>query len=220
MIDAIVLLSGGMDSAALLYYAVRNMGLSVLAIGFDYGSKHAKMEIRSARIIAESLGVEYRLVELPLNTFLSSDLLVGGEDIPEGEYSRESLRRTVVPCRNAIMISICSGIASSVGARSVMIGSHSGDHAIYADCRPEFNDAIRESIEIATDHMVTISFPWQSHTKAEIIKDSEKMDLSVPWEFTYSCYRGGMKHCGKCSTCLERKNAFAESGVEDMTQYD
>lgn len=216
----LVVLSGGMDSAVVLG-VVRsvNEAKDVETITFNYGSKHNSRENEAAKKLAEHYGVKNTLVSLPfVNELFKSDLLQSGGDIPEGHYADPSMKKTVVPFRNGIMLSIAAGYAESIGAKMVLIGNHAGDHAIYPDCRSEFMNNFSAAIKAGTYAEVLLERPYENATKTDIARLGAH--LGVPFALTYSCYKGGEKHCGKCGTCFERKEAFRDSGVADPTEYE
>ena len=214
----VVVFSGGMDSATLLY-SLLGRSPEVHALGFNYGQRHRK-ELQYAAALAADLGVPYTVVDLGSVT----PLLKGSSqtdptvDVPEGHYEEESMKLTVVPNRNMVMLSIAAAYAISTKADYVAFGAHSGDHAIYPDCRAAFVDALRDVLRLADWHAVGIVAPFLSKTKAEIV--SLGFDLGVPFEKTWSCYKGGEIHCGKCGTCVERREAFQLAGVYDATVYE
>lgn len=219
---AVIILSGGMDSATVLGKVVAEYGASnVFALNFDYGSKHNAAERACARQLATYYGLSdgrYHGVDLPfIKDLFRSKLLQGQGDIPHGHYADEIMRDTVVPFRNGIMLSIAVGYAESVGARAVYIGNHAGDHPIYPDCRPEFVTAMDAAAKGGTYAHVSVESPFVALTKAEIVNVGA--ELGVPYALTYSCYEGGPIHCGKCGTCVERKEAFQLAGVADPTEY-
>lgn len=215
----VVVLSGGLDSTVALYSAVETLGaLNVLAVSFNYGSKHNEREFLSAHLSCRHVGVEHLRVDLTnIAEFLRSDLLLSGGEIPEGHYAEKTMRRTVVPFRNAIMLSVSCAIAESRDHDSVVIGNHSGDHAIYPDCRDEFIQAFRSAMAHGTYAKIDLLSPFVSLTKKEIVLLGDR--LCVDWALTYSCYNGGAIHCGRCSTCFERREAFFLAGVTDPTLY-
>lgn len=216
---AVVIFSGGMDSTALLTSVVHQKGPSnVEAINFHYGSKHNDAERRAAKAVAQELGVQLHLIDLDFMHMFKSDLLKGGEDIPQGHYEDESMKATVVPCRNMIMIAIAAGYAESIGAGTVYLGSHGGDHAIYPDCRPEFNLPMTATVVAATDSKVTVRTPFEKLTKAEIV--TLGASIGAPFQLTWSCYEGRRHQCGKCGTCVERIEAFMKAGYIDPIKYE
>ena len=217
-IKAVVLLSGGMDSATALYESYA-LGMDCHAVAFDYGSKHNEREHRCAAEVCDILGVPFTKIQLPfINDLFESDLLKSGGEVPEGHYADETMKRTVVPFRNGIMLSIAVGYAESIGASRVIIGNHFGDHAVYPDCRVNFIGAFNEAAQAGTYEGITIDSPFCFLTKDQIAKRGE--ELFVPWALTWSCYKGGTKHCGRCSTCVERAEAFSIAEVKDPTEYE
>lgn len=213
-----VLLSGGLDSTTALHWAAKHHEV-VCALSFDYGSNHAARELACARWQAESLGIPYRQIDISvLSQHLSSALLSGAEAIPTGEYDTENMKQTVVPFRNGIFLAIAAGIAESCGAEGMVIAAHSGDHAIYPDCREEFMEAMGKAIQSGTYANLQILRPFIHSSKAEIA--AAAAELGVDFAHTYSCYCGGEHHCGQCATCRERKAAFAEACITDPTVYD
>lgn len=210
MKDSIIVLSGGMDSVTLLYDYKDSIAL---AVTFDYGSRHNAREIECARKNCEILGVEHIVIPLQfMGKYFISSLLIGGEDIPEGHYSDENMKSTVVPFRNGIMLSVAAGLAESRGLKKVMLANHSGDHAIYPDCRPEFIDAMSLAISRGTYDGVVIEAPYTNISKSDIARIGKR--IGVDYRLTYSCYKGGEKHCGKCGTCVERMEALRDAGIE------
>ena len=215
--DAVIVLSGGMDSAVLLAHEL-SLGTAVAALSFDYGSKHNPCELPMAREMCARLGVGHKVVKLPfINELFSSSLLQSGEAIPEGTYDADTMKSTVVPFRNGILIAIAVGYAESIGASRVLIGSHSGDHHIYPDCRPEFNTAINEAARLGTDDAVRVAFPFAAMDKRAI--GDLGRTLGVDFARTWTCYKGGEMHCGVCGACDERKFALRHDQGLDPTSY-
>ena len=212
----VCLLSGGMDSSTLLYQLLQEH--TVVALGINYGQRHAK-ELESARLIAKRAMVPYKTLDLSnvrefiSNSSQTSDII----DVPDGHYEDESMKLTVVPNRNMIMLSIAVGWAISLGAESVAYAAHSGDHAIYPDCRVGFINAFREAARVCHYSPVKLITPFQRKTKADICTLGH--DMGVPFELTWSCYKGQEKHCGRCGTCVERALAFKEANIADPTDY-
>lgn len=216
MKNGVIILSGGMDSVSLLY-AYRNE--IALALTFDYGSNHSRREIECAKYHCEKLGIEHIVISLDfIGKYFNSSLLQGADAIPEGNYDEENMKSTVVPFRNGIMLSIACGFAESKGLKKVFIANHAGDHAIYPDCRATFIEAMTEAMAYGTYQGVRICAPFTGSSKAliAIVGQENGVDFSK----TYSCYKGGEKHCGKCGTCFERKEAFQLAGIEDPTEYE
>lgn len=214
--DALLVLSGGMDSTTMLYdYRDR----IALAVTFNYGSNHNAREIECARYNCEKLGIELVVVDLPfIGRLFQSSLLSGAEAIPEGNYDDENMRSTVVPFRNGIMLAVAAGLAESRGLHVLMLANHGGDHAIYPDCRPGFVDAMSRAISEGTYEHIHIFAPYTDITKADIAWRGA--GIGVDYSHTYSCYKGGEHHCGRCGTCTERREAFRLAGLPDPTLYD
>ena len=214
--DSIIIYSGGLDSTTLLYEERERIAL---AVTFDYGSNHAAREIACARRHCEKLGIEHLVIDLAfIGRYFCSSLTAGADAIPEGNYDDENMRSTVVPFRNGIMLSVACGLAESRGLKRVLIANHGGDHAIYPDCRPEFVEAMDSAMTAGTYEGVKLLAPYTDITKGDIVKRGVK--LGIDYGTTYSCYRGGERHCGRCGTCRERKEAFAEAGIIDPTNYE
>ncbi|NDP21529.1 MAG: 7-cyano-7-deazaguanine synthase QueC [Paludibacter sp.] len=204
MKDIVILYSGGMDSSVALYKYANKIRL---AVSFDYGSKHNKIEINYAAQNCKTLGIEHRIIEINLNKMgFVSDLLQSGGEIPDGHYEDETMKKTVVPFRNGIMLSIAAGIAESIDSNRLLISNHAGDHAIYPDCRPDFINSMNDAIRFGTYNNVEIFAPFTNLSKREIALIGK--EINVPFEKTYSCYNGQEIHCGTCGTCTERKEAL------------
>jgi 7-cyano-7-deazaguanine synthase len=213
----VVLCSGGMDSVTALYWAHREHEV-VMVVSFDYGAKHNHREIPFAIEHARQTGVRHETIALDfVNRLFASDLLKSGGAIPEGHYEAENMKQTVVPFRNAIMLSIAAGCAESGGAEAVVIAAHGGDHAIYPDCREGFMRAMAEAMRVGTYAGVKLLRPFIALSKGQIVAEGAK--LGVDFARTWSCYKGGVVHCGRCGTCVERREAFAEAGISDPTEY-
>lgn len=218
---AILLFSGGLDSTTLLYWLLGN-DTEVECISFDYGQRHLKENYFAART-ARRLGVPHRILPLGgVGDLLRSGsvLLDRSKPVPEGHYAATSMVQTIVPYRNMIMLSIALGMAEVQKATAVFFAAHTGDHSIYPDCREEFVQAMNQVARLYSWDRgvpILINAPFMEKTKVEIVKLGQK--LGVPWEDTWSCYRGESLHCGKCGTCHERKEAFRLTGVLDPTIY-
>ncbi len=207
-----------MDSVTALHWAARAHTV-VAAISFDYGAKHSARELPMAAAQAAALGVRHEVANLDFaNRLFSSALLRSGGDIPEGHYAADNMRQTVVPFRNAVFLSIACGFAESAGAEGLVIAAHGGDHAIYPDCREEFMAAMGEAMRLGTYAEVKLLRPFIALTKGRIAAEGAR--LGVDFARTWSCYKGGARHCGRCGTCVERREAFAQAGVPDPTDYD
>lgn len=215
----VVIYSGGMDSTVLLYQLVKG-GAEVRALSIDYSQRHRERELSAARQIAEGLGISHEVADLRgINHLLAGSSLTSPDiDVPEGHYAEENMKATVVPNRNMIMLSVAAGYAISIQYDAVAYAAHSGDHAIYPDCRNEFADAVDAAIQLADWHRVQLYRPFLDMSKADIAKLGS--ELKVPLEKTWSCYNGRAKHCGRCGTCIERREAFYLAGMEDFTKYE
>ena len=213
----VLVYSGGLDSTVLLYHLLA-AGDSVSTLAVNYGQRHFK-ELVQARLITSELAVEHREIDLT-----SVNQLLGGSSltdetisIPHGHYEEDNMKSTVVPNRNMILLSMAAGWAISQKADCVSYAAHSGDHAIYPDCRNEFAEALDKAIRLADWQEVYLNRPFVDLTKAEIVKRGS--ELNVPFENTWSCYEGQEFHCGRCGTCIERREAFHLAGVNDPTPY-
>lgn len=216
MKNGVIILSGGMDSVTLLHAEKERIAL---AVTFDYGSNHAAKEIECAKWHCQQLGIEHIIIPLEfIHKYFKSSLLEGGTAIPEGHYADENMKSTVVPFRNGIMLAIACGIAESRNLGYVFIANHAGDHAIYPDCRESFIGSMSEAASNGTYNHVQILSPFQTFNKGDIAALGGK--LGIDYTRTYSCYKGGEKHCGKCGTCVERKEAFELAGMTDPTEYE
>jgi len=216
MKDSVIIVSGGMDSITMLYNYKKVIGL---AITFDYGSNHAEKEIAFAKLHCERLGIPHLIIPLSfIHEYFKSSLLEGGDKIPEGHYEDENMKSTVVPFRNGIMLAIACGLAESNGFTKVMIANHSGDHAIYPDCRATFISSMSDAMSYGTYNRVKIYAPYTGMSKTDIARLGKYM--GIDYSETWSCYKGGEHHCGKCGTCVERKEALNDAGIEDKTIYD
>jgi len=216
MKDSVIIVSGGMDSITLLYEYKERIALGV---SFDYGSNHNAREIPFAELHCRRLGIPHLTIPLDfMHRYFRSSLLEGAEAIPEGNYDDDNMKSTVVPFRNGIMLSIAAGLAESRGLHYVMMANHGGDHTIYPDCRPAFVDAMSQATEAGTYVGVQVSAPYTQITKTDIARRGAA--LGIDYTETWSCYKGGEHHCGKCGTCRERIEALAEAGIEDHTLYE
>lgn len=210
-----IIVSGGMDSVTMLHEYCDRIAVG---ISFDYGSNHNAREIPFARMHCERLGIKHIVISLDfMNRYFKSSLLEGADAVPDGHYADENMKSTVVPFRNGIMLSIAVGIAESNGLRYVMMANHGGDHSIYPDCRREFVCAFDAAAKAGTYVGAGILAPYTGITKADIARRGKEMGLD--YSETWSCYKGGDVHCGRCGTCVERREALAEAGIEDTTPY-
>lgn len=216
----LVLLSGGLDSSTALAHSLttENPG-NVLALSVNYGQRHA-VELDAARAVAQHYGVAHRTLnltgwgELLTGSALTDDRV----ELPEGHYAAESMKATIVPNRNATLLSAAAGVAISAGCDRVVTAVHAGDHAIYPDCRPEFIDLLNLAIQAGTEDAVSIAAPFVNWSKDHIAVAAHL--LHVPIALTWSCYAGGDLHCGRCGTCTERREALDSSGFPDPTAYE
>lgn len=216
MKDSVIIVSGGLDSITLLHDKAETIAL---AISFDYGQNHSKKELPYAEYHCQKLGIPHITIPLTfMHQYFKSSLLEGAEAIPEGHYEEENMKSTVVPFRNGIMLAIATGIAESHELKRVYIANHGGDHTIYPDCRPEFIDAMDKATSAGTFVDVRVEAPYTNISKADIVRRGTA--LGIDYAKTWSCYKGSEMHCGKCGTCVERKEAFADAGVEDPTEYE
>jgi 7-cyano-7-deazaguanine synthase len=210
---ALLIYSGGLDSTTLLYEYKDSIAL---AVSFYYGSKHNAREIACAVDNCQALGIKHMVIPLDfMGQYFKSDLLQSGGKIPEGSYADDNMKSTVVPFRNGIMLAIAAGLAESYELDTIMMANHGGDHAIYPDCRPEFVDAFGKAVEAGTYIGIKLLSPYCNITKRDIALRGKA--LGIDYSKTYSCYKGGEKHCGKCGTCVERKEAL--EGF-DPTEYE
>lgn len=213
----VVIFSGGMDSFTVLNKALKD-GYEVFAITFDYGQRHVK-EIEYAQAACVKLGVHHKIVDISaINSIIAGSSLTDDIDVPEGHYESDNMKQTVVPNRNMILLSLAVGYAVSIEATKVYYGAHSGDHAIYPDCRPEFVQKMQDVCAIANYEAIDIVVPYLNNDKIEILKDGLAMGLD--YNQTWTCYNGREKACGKCGACQERLEAFAKNKITDPLAYE
>ena len=216
MKDSVIVVSGGMDSITMLHEFKDRIALG---ISFNYGSNHNAREIPFAELHCKRLGIPHITIDLGfMPQYFKSSLLEGADAIPEGNYDEDNMKSTVVPFRNGIMLSIAIGIAESNHLPFVMMANHSGDHTIYPDCRLEFVKAMSKDAKILILDEPTVLVPYTNLSKADIARHGKT--LGIDYAETWSCYKGGEKHCGKCGTCRERQEALKEAGIEDSTVYE
>jgi 7-cyano-7-deazaguanine synthase len=207
-----------MDSVTALFWA-RERHTVLAAVSFSYGAKHNHREIPFAAAQSRLAGVPHRIIPLDfIGALFKSDLLQSGGEIPEGHYAAENMKSTVVPFRNGIMLAVAGGLAESVGAEGLVIAAHGGDHAIYPDCREDFMQAMGGALRLGSDAGIQLLRPFIAMDKAQIVTEGTR--LGVDFAQTWSCYKGGTAHCGKCGTCVERREAFQQAGVSDPTVYE
>ncbi len=214
--DSVIIYSGGLDSTTLLYDECERIAL---AVTFTYGNNHAARESACAEWHCRRLGIEHLTIDLGfMGRYFNSSLTAGADAIPDGSYAEENMHSTVVPFRNGIMLSVACGLAESRGLKRVLMANHGGDHDIYPDCRPGFVQAMNAAMREGTYEGVELCAPYTMFSKADIVRRGA--ELGVDFSHTYSCYRGGEHHCGRCGTCTERREAFAAAGVDDPTIYE
>ena len=215
---SVVIYSGGLDSTVLLYQ-LKAHGHDLSALSVDYGQRHRR-ELDCAAKICKLADVPNRIADLSsIRDLLSGSSLTSTQiEVAEGHYTEESMKSTVVPNRNMILLSLAAGHALSLGANQVAYAAHSGDHAIYPDCRNEFAVAVAEAMKLCDWQPIELIRPFIDLTKAEIVAIGSQ--LNVPFENTWSCYKGGAVHCGRCGTCIERREAFHLAGLHDPTAYE
>ena len=215
----IVICSGGLDSVSLAHMVAANRKLTGL-VSFDYGQRHRK-ELDYAALCAKRLDVPHDIIDMRgIGAALTGSALTDDVDVPDGHYAEETMRVTVVPNRNAIMLTVAYGIAAARGDQAVATAVHGGDHFIYPDCRPDFTQAFEFMQYMALDGYADVSLytPFVHCSKADIVTEGQRHN--TPFAETWSCYKGGAHHCGRCGTCVERREAFDLAGVADPTQYD
>lgn len=213
----VVIYSGGMDSFTVLNRALKD-GYQVYALSFNYGQRHVK-ELECASAVCEELGVEHKIVDISaINSLIGGSSLTDDIDVPEGHYEEESMKSTIVPNRNMILLSLAIGYAVSLKASKVYYGAHSGDHAIYPDCRPEFVQKMNDVSLIANYDAVEVYSPYLTQTKIDILTDGLSMGLD--YSKTWTCYNGREKACGKCGACQERLEAFELNKAVDPIAYE
>jgi len=213
----VVVLSGGMDSATLLFHLL-DIGHECKSLSINYGQRHVR-ELECAAELSRIAGVEHRVADLSaINPLLGDNSLSGrAQDIPEGHYAEESMKLTVVPNRNMILMSVAIAWAISLEYNAIAYGAHSGDHAIYPDCRPEFAAAMAHAASLCDWRPIELLRPLVDIDKGAIaLRGAE---LGVPFEHTWTCYKGGDVHCGKCGSCTERLEAFRTHGLTDPVPY-
>lgn len=220
----VVILSGGMDSTTLLYW-MRTKAVDVAALSFFYGQRH-QVELDAAQAICLKANIPHELVDLGeiRDCLRGSSQTDNNIPVPEGHYADPSMKVTVVPNRNMIMLSVAAAYCISYGMMTLAYAAHSGDHPIYPDCRPEFVEAMGGVLKVCHYEPVRLVVPFGDLNKADILDIGQK--LEVPYEMTYSCYNGGQDitgkpfHCGRCGACVERKESFQVVGVKDPTKYE
>lgn len=211
MKNTLLIYSGGLDSTSALYMFQDKIGL---AVTFNYGSNHNEQETKMAVLNCKKLGIPHKVIHLEEAFSSIHSALLGDGDIPHGHYENESMKATVVPFRNGIMLSVATGIAESNNLTEVMLASHKGDNAVYPDCRPEFNEGMNIAMSMGTYNKVQLVAPFANLDKRELA--GMGIEAGMDPELTYSCYEGGEVQCGKCSTCIERLWALGELTDEEV----
>ena len=215
---ALVLFSGGLDSTVLASQ-LKAEGAETRLLSIDYGQRHAR-ELKQAEQIAQALELPHQVLRLPdLGPLLGGSSLTDAKvELPEGHYAEESMKATVVPNRNMILLALAGGHALSIGFDTIAYAAHAGDHTIYPDCRPEFADAMETALGLADWEKLSLHRPFVHLSKTDLVKKGAELD--APLHLTWSCYAGREIHCGKCGTCVERKEAFALAKIPDPTEYE
>ena len=213
---SVIIYSGGMDSYTLLMHELLVNNKDLSALSFNYGQKHKK-ELTFAEAVCSEHSIPHQTADITGVNHLLISALTGEKDVPEGHYADESMRDTVVPNRNMIMLSIAAGYAISIGAEEVLYAAHSGDHAIYPDCRPEFVKEIHKVLQVANYEPINVLAPFLGKDKGDIAIIGRDLDLD--YSNTWTCYKGEEKHCGKCGACVERLEAFEKAGIPDPVEY-
>jgi 7-cyano-7-deazaguanine synthase len=218
MTDTVVVIySGGMDSYTLLHLA-RERGYQVHALSFNYGQRHVR-ELACARSVCETRGIPHRVIDIrAMSEVMAGSALTSDLDVPEGHYQEGSMKATVVPNRNMILLSLATGYAVTLGAGAVWYGAHGGDHAIYPDCRPEFVEKMDAVCRVANYQPVAIEAPFMAMDKGRIL--AEGLRLGLDYSQTWTCYNGRAQACGRCGSCVERLEAFAANDVADPLEYE
>ncbi|WP_286809993.1 7-cyano-7-deazaguanine synthase QueC [Marinobacter sp. UBA2678] len=218
MTDTVVVIySGGMDSYTLLHLA-RERGYRVHALSFNYGQRHVR-ELECARSVCEAQGIPHKVIDIrAMSEVMAGSSLTSDVEVPEGHYEEDSMKATVVPNRNMILLSLATGYAVTVGAGAVWYGAHGGDHAIYPDCRPEFVEKMDAVCRVANYEPVGIEAPFMAMDKGQIL--AEGLRLGLDYSQTWTCYNGREQACGRCGSCVERLEAFAANGVTDPLEYE
>lgn len=218
---SIILCSGGLDSVTLAYY-LASRGDQITLLSFDYGQRHRR-ELLCAKTAATRLGAESLIVDISaMRGLFGGSALTDDVSVPEGHYTASNMASTVVPNRNAVLLALAYALAVVKKADVVALAVHAGDHAIYPDCRPEFLTAFETMQRFAVQGYgqpgLHLEAPFIARSKGEIVTIGAR--LGVPFGETWSCYNGRLRHCGRCGTCIERKEAFVSSGIADPTEYE
>lgn len=215
---SVLIYSGGLDSTVLLHHLLAQ-GVEVLALSIDYGQRHRHRELACARHQCEAARVEHKVIDLgSIRSLMGSNSLTDDSiAVPHGHYAEDNMKSTVVPNRNMILIAMAGGWAAASKADNVAYAAHGGDHTVYPDCRPEFAEAMDHALSLADWHPIGLHRPFVKMDKAGIVQRGA--ELGVDFTHTWSCYEGGQQHCGRCGTCVERRQAFYQAGIADPTTY-
>lgn len=224
----VVLCSGGLNSVTLAYQIHSTAPTpEIVLFGVDYGQRHKKELYCAKQIVKDLVGVTYvrAHVEQPIEVAMSSALFKEGAEVPDGHYEEDSMKVTVVPNRNAILLSLAWAHAIAIGATTIYAATPRSDHSIYPDCRPWFINALSDALAYGTDGHADLSLkivtPYIRIGKHNIIRiGATQLKVPVPYEKTWSCFKGGVLHCGTCGACAARKEAFELARIEDPTEYE
>jgi 7-cyano-7-deazaguanine synthase len=208
-----------LDSSTLLYH-LKAEGYELKALSVDYGQRHRRRELAAAEVICQRLSVSQRVADLrPLVGFFGANSLTDSTvAVPDGPYASATMPLTTVPNRNMILLAVAIGWAVSLKYDAVAFGAHGGTYTPYPDCQPAFADAMHQAAQICDERPISVLAPFVTWDKGDIAKRG--VELGVPFGLTWSCYKGGDKHCGRCGTCLDRKAAFRKYGLHDPTEYE
>ncbi len=213
----VCVLSGGLDSTTLVYDLV-HQNFQVFPLSFHYKQKHVR-EIALAKKTCEKLGLEHKVLDLGVLTEVAPSALTRIDwSVPQGHYNEETMKQTIVPNRNMVMLSLATSYAISLDAKKLFYGAHAGDHHIYEDCRPEFVEAMKKSILLCDAKRIELIAPYSYMDKGDIVKRG--VELGVDYSLTHTCYEGREKACGKCGSCDERLTAFKKTGLVDPIEYE
>jgi 7-cyano-7-deazaguanine synthase len=215
-VKSVLIFSGGLDSTTLLYDLV-GQGHDLYALTFDYRQRHRK-EIECARQTCRKLSIPHTIVEISvLGDLAPSSLTRSDQEVPEGMYFEETMKQTVVPNRNMVLLSLAGSYAIGIGADCLYYAAHAGDHTIYPDCRPAFVSSMQTAFHLCDWNDLRLEAPYVHMSKGDIVKRG--LSLGVDYSLTWSCYKGGEKSCGRCGSCTERLEAFRDAGAADPLEY-
>jgi 7-cyano-7-deazaguanine synthase len=215
MAKVVVIISGGMDSTTLLY-DVASQGHSIYALSFDYKQRHSQ-ELEHAKYHCGRLCIDHKVLPLDVLNEVAASCLTRATPVPEGNYDEASMKATVVPNRNMVMLALATAYAITLKAEAVYYGAHSGDHTIYPDCRPEFIKSMDNTMKLCDWNRIELRVPYMRMTKSDILRIGK--ELKVDYSHTWTCYKGELTSCGKCGSCRERLEAFEIAGMDDPLTY-